>query len=101
MSAAERAFFDGDHCAHVAARDEDRRITRKQAEAVDVLRVRTQATLRVVSRQETPMLTHPIGCTCPDCAGPIVIDMRRATLGFVGLMLVLFWLWLWWIALPR
>jgi|GEM_PF-4224189 len=28
MSAAERAFFDGDHCHHVAARDEDERLAR-------------------------------------------------------------------------
>lgn len=28
MSAAERAYFEGDHCHHVAARDENRRLTR-------------------------------------------------------------------------
>lgn len=100
MSAAERAFFDGDHCAHVAARDEDRRIARKQAEAVDVVRSRTQAALRVVSNQEMPMLGHPIGCVCPDCTPPIVLDARRITLGFLGLCIVAVWLWLGWIMLP-
>ena len=47
------------------------------------------------------MINHPIGCTCQHCAGPIVIDMRRIVLGFAGLVVVLFWLWLVWIALPR
>lgn len=100
MSAAERAFFEGDHCQHVAARDEHVRLNRKHSEAVQALRSRTQPTLRVVSNQETPMLGHPIGCVCQRCTPPIVIDMRRATLGFVGLVIVLGLLWLWWIALP-
>jgi hypothetical protein len=100
MSAAERAFFEGDHCQHVAARDEHLRLNRKYSEAVQALRSRTQPTLRVVSNQETPMLGHPIGCVCPDCAGPIVLDARRVTLGFLGLCIVAVWLWLGWIMLP-
>ena len=50
MSAAERAFFEGDHCQHVATRDEQARLRRKHSQAVQVLRERTQPTLRVVSR---------------------------------------------------
>lgn len=51
-------------------------------------------------RQEPAMLGHRVGCVCPDCAPPIVLDARRIVLGFLGLCIVLGWLWLTWIALP-
>lgn len=33
MSYAERAYFEGDHCHHCAARDEVLRLERKRTEA--------------------------------------------------------------------
>ncbi|WP_254289640.1 hypothetical protein [Sphingomonas liriopis] len=50
--------------------------------------------------EEPAMLNHPLGCACQRCAPPIVLDGRRITLGFLGLCIVLGWLWLTWIALP-
>ena len=37
MSYAERAYFEGDHCHHCAARDEWLRLERKRVEAIRAL----------------------------------------------------------------
>lgn len=37
MSYAERAYFQGDHCHHCAARDEALRLERKRVEAIRAL----------------------------------------------------------------
>jgi hypothetical protein len=34
---AERAYFDGDHCQHVAAWEESKRLERKRTEAIKAL----------------------------------------------------------------
>lgn len=41
MHYAESAFFDGNHCAHVAARDEFRRLARIRATALKTIERRT------------------------------------------------------------
>lgn len=66
----------------------------------DSARAITGAPPALVSRQEPVMLGHRVGCTCQRCVPPIVIDMRRIVLGFLGLCIVLGWLWMTWIALP-
>lgn len=40
MSYAERAYFDGDHCQHVAARDEHQRLRRIEERGRRALRDR-------------------------------------------------------------
>lgn len=40
MSYAERAYFEGDHCQHVAARDEHKRLRRIEEQGRKALRDR-------------------------------------------------------------
>lgn len=51
MIAAEAAFFDGNHCQHVADRDEHRRQDRKRQEMRQVLRLRERSPLRSTKPQ--------------------------------------------------
>lgn len=46
MSAAEASFFDGNHCQHVAARDDAARIERKRQDMRQVLALRAAAPMR-------------------------------------------------------
>ena len=46
MLYAEAAYFDGDHCAHVAAREEHRRLQRLRAQARLVIERRTGSRAR-------------------------------------------------------
>jgi hypothetical protein len=46
MIASEAAYFDGNHCAHVAARDEARRLERIQAENRKLARLMSRSPLR-------------------------------------------------------
>ncbi len=51
MSPAEAAFFDGNHCQHVAARDERDRLDRIQRQASSIARA-----IGSISRSEGPAI---------------------------------------------